>query len=261
MMPEGAIVFDNDNGTAPAVAIKLNDKIIIMLPGPPRELQPIFIHQAKPFILSSIRNTGVLITESLKTFGIGESMLETRIKSIVAKHPNFVFATYAKMGEVELSITTYANENNSIQDELNQIMLELEAELSPNIYSTKAGSLQEALVQKLIRHQLTIATAESCTGGYIAKRITEIPGSSNVFMGSIVAYSNDIKVNFLEVDKSLLENFGAVSEEVAKQMAKNVALKFNTTFGVSTSGIASPISENPNKCSQNYYSDKEIGLV
>lgn len=263
MMPKGAIVFDNHNGTAPALAVigKLNiaelneiqeEKIAILLPGPPRELEPIFNKQIKPFLSKRFANAQVLVSKMVNIFGMGESAVEEKLYDLMINSANPTIAPYAKMGEVELRVTALGENEEQCNAMIAPVIEQIKETLGNVVYGVDCGSLQNVFVSLLKEKKLTLATAESCTGGLLGKRITDISGSSEVYLGGVVAYSNAAKVNILGVSGETLEKFGAVSEETACEMAKQTALLFNSDIGISTTGIAGPTGGT---------SEKPVGLV
>jgi nicotinamide-nucleotide amidase len=283
MMPKGAVVFDNHNGTAPALAVvgklnkfvgKLNEsnkiegeKIAILLPGPPRELEPIFTEQVKPFLCKKFNNAQVLVSKMVNIFGMGESAVEAKLYDLMVNSSNPTIAPYAKMGEVELRVTALGENEKQCNEILAPVIEQIKKtlgnienveniktieNLGNVVYGIDCGSLQDALVSLLKEKKLTVATAESCTGGLVGKRITDVAGSSEVYLGGVVAYSDEAKVNILGVSKETVEKFGAVSEETACEMAKQASLLFGSALGISTTGIAGPAGGT---------SEKPVGLV
>ena len=248
LMPEGAVVFKNDYGTAPGLAIEDEEKgkIIIMLPGPPRELEPMFNEEVVPYLKKF--SDKVFFSKTVNIFGMGESKVETVLKDLMLSSKNPTLAPYAKDGEVLLRVTA-SGKNEADCAELCDTMIEKirETEVGEFIYGIDAGSLEAALVNELISHKLTVAAAESCTGGYVAKRITNVSGSSAVLDGSIVTYANRIKEQFVGVSHETLEKYGAVSHDTAIQMARGVRKLFGADIGISTTGIAGPGGGTPEK--------------
>ena len=258
MMPKGAIVFDNHNGTAPALAIvgKLNEneaeKIAILLPGPPRELEPIFKEQVKNFLSKKFANAQVLVSKMVNIFGMGESTVEAKLYDLMVNSSNPTIAPYAKMGEVELRVTAVGENEEQCNAMISPVIEQIKEVLGDVVYGVDCHSLQYALVASLKEKRLTVATAESCTGGLVGKRITDVSGSSEVYLGGVVAYSDEAKIKILGINSETLEKNGAVSEETACEMAKQAALLFGSDIGISTTGIAGPAGGT---------SEKPIGLV
>lgn len=240
-MPQGAVVFKNDYGTAPGLAIEdtQKGKIIIMLPGPPRELEPMFDEVVVPYLKKFSER--VLLSKTINIFGIGESKVETVLKGIMLNSKNPTLAPYAKDGEVLLRVTASGDNEEQCRTMCDEMIAKIrETEVGVHIYGIDAGSLEASLVNELLRQGKTIAAAESCTGGYVAKRITNVSGSSSVIDGSIVTYANRIKEKFVGVSRETLERHGAVSHDAALQMARGVRELFGADIGISTTGIAGP---------------------
>jgi nicotinamide-nucleotide amidase len=236
--PEGAVVLPNLHGTAPGCSIEENGKILIVLPGPPREMKPMFEDSVVPLLKKY--SSDVLQSKVLRICGIGEGIMAEQISDIINKNTNPTVAPYAKDWEVTLRITAKAN----TEEEANRLILPVENEirerLGTHIYGEGETSLEAVLCGLLIDNNLTIATAESCTGGLIASKLVDYPGVSSVFMEGVVTYSNNAKIKRLGVKPETLENFGAVSEETAKEMAEGIAETSGTNIGLSTTGIAGP---------------------
>ena len=239
MMPCGAVIFDNDYGTAPSLALSGGEKCVIMLPGPPNELTPIFNERVMPYLMS--RRERVIESRNIHIFGKGESAVEEMLCDIMKTSTNPTVAPYCKTGEVRLRVTASA--------ETREAALALCDEMIERIYATEVGgyiygvdveSLEHAVVDKLKARGVSVAFAESCTGGLISKRITDISGASEVFMGSCVTYSNEAKMKLLGVKAETLERFGAVSEQTAREMARGVRAALGVDIGVSVTGIAGP---------------------
>jgi len=261
LMPTGAIALDNDFGTAPGLIIDTsnsnknisnNNKIIIMLPGPPREMQPMFNNKVRPFLFNKYSNNKKLFSKTINIFGIGEAKVESMFADLMKTSTNPTIAPYAKLGELELRITALANDEKEALTIINPTIKQITDKLGEKVYGIDAGSMQKEVVKILTAKELTLSTAESCTGGYLSKRITDIDGASKIYLGGIIAYSNEVKMQLLDVRKDTLNKYGAVSEQVAKEMAKGVAIKLNTDIGISITGIAGPTT---------YLTNKPTGLV
>ena len=248
LMPTGAIPLDNEFGTAPGLIINTSDgKIITMLPGPPREMQPMFNNKVIPFLLNKYSNSKKLFSKVINIFGIGESKVESMFANLMRTSVNPTIAPYAKLGELELRTTALAYNETKANEIINPIIEEITAKLKDKVYGIDAGSMQQEVVKILKDKELRLSTAESCTGGYLSKRITDVDGASKVYLGGVVAYSNEVKMQLLGVSEDILSKFGAVSEQVAKEMAKGVAIKLNADIGVSTTGIAGQTTDFTNK--------------
>lgn len=249
MMPEGCTVFPNHYGTAPSLAItggENDSKTVIMLPGPPGELCPIFDEEILPYLRS--RRDSVLVSKNIHIFGMGESAVETALGDLMQKASNPTVAPYCKEGEVRLRVTASAdNENHAA--EMCDAMIERieETEVGKFIYGIDTDSIENSLVNALREKGLTFACAESCTGGLIAKRITDISGCSDVFLGACVTYANEAKIALVGVRSETLAAHGAVSKETAMEMARGVRERLGADIGVSTTGIAGPTGGTPEK--------------
>ncbi|MCL1988971.1 MAG: competence/damage-inducible protein A [Firmicutes bacterium] len=237
MLPQGCHVLENNNGTAPGVYINHNDKKIIMLPGPPNELEPMFLQEVLP-ILRQLSD-GMLVSKVVKIVGVGESMVEERIKHLITAQTNPTIAPYAKTFEVWLRITAAAKNEQQANDLINPIVVQLHKIFGNAIFGENAETLESVVVNLLKKRGLQLACAESCTGGMLTARLVNYPGVSEVLHEGIVTYANESKIERLNVDKNLLEKHGAVSAEVAATMAEGL-LKSDNLVGLSTTGIAGP---------------------
>jgi len=238
-LPEGCTIFENDWGTAPGCAVETeNGKIVVMLPGPPRECVPMTDQRLIPYLAGF--SDGAIVSRIVRIFGRGESSIEQRLRPLMEKSVNPTLAPYAKEGEVELRVTAKA-ESEAKAYALTVPMVEaLQKELGSLVYGVDVDSLEEALLLELKAKELTFACAESCTGGLISKRITDLPGASEVFLGGVVSYSNDLKTDALGVPERLIEKYGAVSSPVAVHMAIGAAALTGCDIAVSVTGIAGP---------------------
>ena len=242
MMPKGAVIFDNDYGTAPSLAISGGEddsKTVIMLPGPPSELVPIFREKIIPYLRE--RSDRVLVSRNVHIFGMGESMVESKIEDIMKNSTNPTVAPYCKEGEVRLRVTASAENEDAARALCDGMIARISAtEVGEYIYGIDIGSLERAVVEYLRSKGLTLAFAESCTGGLVAKRITDVSGCSDVFMGSCVTYANEAKMRILGVKAETLAKHGAVSAETAVEMAKGARERVGSDIAVSLTGIAGP---------------------
>ena len=239
MMPKGATVFHNRYGTAPALAVSNDGKIVIMLPGPPVELIPIFKEEIAPYLRS--QSDYAIVSKNVNIFGIGESALAQKFDSLLTESQNPTVAPYCKEGEVRLRVTAKAENQEKATAMCDKVVGEIvESEIGGYIYGIDAPSIEKVLVDKLKEHSLTLSVAESCTGGLIAKRITDISGCSDVFFGGCVTYTNEIKQKLLGVSAKTLDSFGAVSAQTATEMAKGVRERTGSDIGISATGIAGP---------------------
>jgi nicotinamide-nucleotide amidase len=236
-VPKGGIVFANRNGTAPGCAIEKNGKIVIMLPGPPRELTVMFEHEVKPYLAA--KTGGVILSKQVRTFGIGESSMAQCVSDLLDGE-NPTVAPYAKDGEALLRVTARAENEETASQMCDETIEKISEKIGGYIYSTDSLNLEQTVVKLLMENGQKIALAESCTGGYIAKRITDVPGSSEVFEYGIVSYSNEVKMKLLGVKSETIEQFTEVSEQTAAEMADGVRLLSGADIGISVTGISGP---------------------
>lgn len=238
MLPEGCTVFSNDWGTAPGCAFEADGVHVIMLPGPPKECASMFRYRAIPYLKQF--SDGEILSRSLRIFGLGESYIEDQLRDRMNELTNPTLAPYAKEGEVELRITAKAPTLKEAQRLIAPVEEEIRALLGEYVYGADVASLEEVVFQLLKDKDLTLGSAESCTGGLIAKRFTDLPGASAIFRGGVVSYSNEAKRKLLGVPQNLLDRYGAVSEQVAKTMAEGARRAFGCDLAVSTTGVAGP---------------------
>lgn len=237
MVPENSIVLENNCGTAPGFIINKDGKTVVLLPGPPRELRPMFEEKVKPYLKYNSKD--VIVSKNVRVFGIGESDLEPKISKIV-KQVNPTVALYAKEGEVLIRVTSKASDEKQANLLIDKTIDELYSILGNYIYGINKESLQQVLVEELIKQNKTIATAESCTGGMLASKLTQISGVSAVFNMGVITYENWVKRDLIDVTDDSLSKYGAVSQEVATEMAVGLAKKSNADFSISITGIAGP---------------------
>ncbi|SNR98193.1 competence/damage-inducible protein cinA [Anaerovirgula multivorans] len=236
--PKGGIILKNMHGTAPGCIIKEDAKMCILLPGPPREMIPMLEEEAIPYLSQYQKST--LHSKVLRICGMGESYMEEMIKDIIQQQSNPTIAPYAKEGEVTLRITAKAKTKAEAEDLIHPVEMEIRSRLGEYIYGEGDTNLEEVVGKLLIDHQLTIGTAESCTGGLLAGKLVNCPGISSVFMEGVITYSNASKMRRLGVKPETLDQYGAVSKETAGEMAKGVAELGNTDIGIGITGIAGP---------------------
>lgn len=244
LMPKGSVVFKNNNGTAPGCAMEKNGKHIIILPGPPREMHMMFEECALPYLRRF--SDHVIISHSVRTFGIGESLMAEKAGELLDME-NPTVAPYAKSGEALLRVTAKCETEEQAEKLIAPVISEIKNRLGSMVYGIDLGNMEQAVVSLLREKKLTAATAESCTGGLISKRLTDVPGASEVFGCGVVSYSNDVKEKLLGVRREHLERYGAVSEVVAASMALGIQKLSGADIGVSVTGIAGPSSDNTNK--------------
>jgi len=239
MMPEGSVILPNPNGTAPGVIIEDGEKRVILLPGPPNELKPMFNDQVIPYIKNML--PGTIVSKTVKICGIGESKVEEEIIDLINEQNNPTIATYAKTGEVHLRVTASAENESEANKLIKPVVKELKNRFGANVYSTDEDvTLEMTVVDLLKANELTISTVESCTGGLVAGRIINVAGVSDVYKSGFVTYSNKAKRKIIGVKKSSLEKYGAVSEQVAAEMAVGVHGVNKADVVIATTGIAGP---------------------
>ncbi len=238
VLPEGCTVLENDWGTAPGCAFEAQGCHVIMLPGPPRECEPMFRYRALPY-LESLRE-GVIRSRYVKIFGMGESEMESRLSYLMNTLKNPTAAPYAKEGECLVRVTAKAADEKQALALCEPVVQEVCSVLGDVVYGVDVQSLEQVVVEGLRSRGLHVAVAESCTGGLIARRITDIPGASEVFGCGLVTYSNEMKNKLLGVSNETLAQFGAVSKETALEMARGVRRVSGADVGVGVTGIAGP---------------------
>ncbi|HHX11638.1 MAG TPA: competence/damage-inducible protein A [Clostridiales bacterium] len=240
---EGAIVLDNDNGTAPGyiVKIKINDgyKSIILLPGPPSEMIAMFEGQVYQY-LHELQDK-VFLSKMVKICGIGEAKAETMIEDLIDKQTNPTIAPYAKEGEVHFRVTASASSVEEAEKLIWPVIEELERRFKDNIYSIDENESLEDLVVKLLKKlKMTLSTAESCTGGLFTGRIVNVAGISDIFKEGYITYADEAKVRLLGVNKETIDKYGVVSEEVAREMAEGACKVSASDTSIAITGIAGP---------------------
>ncbi len=237
-LPENSIIIPNNNGTAPGCIIEDNGKVVIMLPGPPKEMQPMFNETVFPYLK---QKTGVmLVSKMLKVFGIGESELESRLMDLVDNQNNPTIAPYVSYGEVTVRVTARCSSEEEAAMLLEPIVAEIKARLGDMVYAEEGESMEQVVFGLLRQKGLVLATAESCTGGLLAEKITSIPGASGIFERGYVTYANKAKVEDLGVSEETLRKYGAVSQETALEMVKGLAARTGASVSVAITGIAGP---------------------
>ena len=236
--PKEAIILKNSNGTAPGAVFEKNNKAIIVLPGPPKEMENMFKEEVKKYLKKY--SDDVIISEVLRIFGIGESKAEEKLQDIIDNGINPTVAPYAKEGEVIFRITAKAQNEEEARKMIVPIKDEIYKRLGNSVYNTGETSLQDTVAKLLIDKNMTIGVSESCTGGLVSAKLIEYPGVSEVFLEGAVTYSNEAKMRTLKVKKETLDKFGAVSHETAREMAEGIAKRCGSRIGISTTGIAGP---------------------
>ena len=250
MLPVNCVVFDNPVGTAPGCAFEEGGVHVLMLPGPPFECRYMFERRAAQYLEKL--TDGVIVSHEIKIFGMGESSVEEALREPMTQMTNPTLAPYAKLNEYMVRATAKAETREAAEAMLKPVVAQVCETLGDVVYGVDVDSL-EAVVSQLMRERgLTLAAAESCTGGLIAKRITDLPGASEVFRGGVVSYTNGVKAGALGVPEALLEEYGAVSEPVARAMAEGCRKVCGSDLAVSVTGVAGPDTDDRGN---------EIGMV
>jgi len=237
-LPKRAVVFDNDAGTAPGFALEEDGKTIICMPGPPREMTRMFERRVRPYL--EAKSGSVIYYKMLRTFGIGESMLETELLEWIDGQTDPTLATYAKEGEACLRVTSKRRSLEEAKSAVNDMIEKVNSKIGQYVYSYDDEELYQVVGRKLIENNITLSSAESCTGGLFAQTMTEVPGISAVFDRGFITYSNKAKLEELGVSAETLEKHGAVSEETAIEMAEGLKKVTGTRLCISVTGIAGP---------------------
>ncbi len=239
--PESAVLIDNPNGSAPGLLCQKNGKTVIALPGPKGEFEPM----ARGFVLDFLSQKAggqVIHSRVLRVCGVGESWVEEAIRPLMqGRNPSV--APYAKTGEVHLRLTAGAATKDAADWMIDPVEQAIRDALGNAVYGIDDVTLEEAVLAELRKRKSTLSVAESMTGGWLGKRLTSVPGSSEVFVGGLIAYAASVKRNFLNVQKETLEKFGPVSPECAEEMARATRAQFNTSYAVSITGNAGPKSD------------------
>jgi len=241
MLPQGCTVFHNTNGTAPGCAFEAEGKTVIMVPGPPKECAAMLRVSVIPYLKQF--SDEQIVSHSLRVFGLGESTIDYMFRDEMNAMTNPTMAPYAKEADCLLQITAKAKTEAEAEAMIAPVMDKAAARLGEFLYGVDVECVEESVIRLLQEKHMTFAAAESCTGGELAKRFTDLPGASAVFKGGIVCYTNEIKINVLGVDEQLIREKTAVSREVVMQMAQNVRRLMNTDIGVGVTGVAGPASD------------------
>ncbi|HEX8493634.1 MAG TPA: competence/damage-inducible protein A [Pyrinomonadaceae bacterium] len=239
MVIETAEVLANPNGTAPGMYIEQDNRSVVLLPGPPREMRPMFETFVQPKLASKAGDVRV-VRRVLRVAGMGESALDERIAPVYTQYKNPQTTILFNRSEIEIHLTAQAKTEQEAELLLDGLAGQIEERLGHSIFAFRGETMEEVVGLRLAVGGFTLAVAESCTGGLISERLTEVPGSSVYFMEGVVAYSNEAKTRTLGVDAELISRFGAVSAEVAEAMAEGVRRRADTDFGISVTGIAGP---------------------
>ncbi|MCI9223392.1 MAG: competence/damage-inducible protein A [Oscillospiraceae bacterium] len=237
-LPEDCQILDNAWGTAPGCAFESDGTCVVMLPGPPRECLPMFRERAVPWLARL--SEGVIRSRTLRVFGLGESAVESLLRDRMNELTNPTLAPYAKEGEVELRITAKADSPQAADALIAPVEREVRALLGELVYGADVSGLEQVVLEGARDRGLTLGTAESCTGGLIAKRLTDVPGSACAFLGGVVSYHCEVKAGLLGVSQALLDERGAVCAQVAEQMAQGAIRALGCDLAVSATGVAGP---------------------
>ena len=238
MLPEGCTVFHNLWGTAPGCAFRAEGKTVIMMPGPPVECVPMFRTYGVPYLRAL--SDEQIVSHSIRVFGIGESAIDDMFADDMNVMENPTMAPYAKECDCLLQVTAKAGSEAEAEAMMAPVIAHVKERLGDFVYGTDVECLEEAVFPLLKDKGLTFATAESCTGGEIAKRFTDIPGASSVFLGGAVVYTNEVKARLLGLDPEMIEEKGAVSREVAVALAEQVRRLTSADIGIGVTGLAGP---------------------
>ncbi len=245
---KGAIILENHNGTAPACIVEKDGKAVINLPGPPRELMPLFAESVAPYLAR--RSGAVIVSRYMRVFGMGESAVESRLHDMMENSLNPTVAPYCSTGEVQLRLTVRVAHESEAAALLDPAEREIRARLGNVVYAVTDDpeyTMEQALVKALCAAKKTMVTAESCTGGMIASKIVNVSGASDVFLEGCVTYSNAAKMRTLGVKAETLEKFDAVSRETALEMAEGARRRADADYAVSVTGLAGPGGGTPEK--------------
>jgi nicotinamide-nucleotide amidase len=251
-VPENADYFINQNGTAPGLALKYKHKIIIALPGPPKELMPMWQNQVEPWLTQALNITSIIKTRMIKTYGLPESLLNDRIEDLFKNSTNPIIGVCASPSMVDIRLTAWGDDDVEVSDKMESLEQELTKRLGEYIYGYGEDTLEKAVGDLLKAKHWKLSLAESCTGGMISHRITNIPGNSDYFDRGIITYSNQAKMEMLKVPQETLITHGAVSSQTAEAMAIGIQKLSGTEVALSVTGIAGPGGGTP---------EKPVGLV
>ncbi|HUJ30498.1 MAG TPA: competence/damage-inducible protein A [Candidatus Acidoferrum sp.] len=251
MVPEGASVLPNPRGTAPGLWLENGGRVIVLLPGVPTELRALFETEVRPR-LAKLNLPERLFTRELRITGLTESEVDQRVSPLYALYPDTDTTILAAPTGIQLHPRMWSDDAAKAEKRLGEIVDRMALALGENLFSARGESLEEVVARILTENRATIAVAESCTGGMLAERLTNVPGSSSYFLGGVVCYSNELKTLFVGVPKELIEAKGAVSPEAALTLADGIRKRAGATLGVGITGVAGPSGGTP---------DKPVGLV
>lgn len=239
MVIDGSEILPNPNGTAPGLYLEQDKCAIALLPGPPREMKPMFENHVQSRF-ESLSGDVRFARRVLRVAGMGESAVDEKIAPIYTQFENPQTTILFNSSEIEIHLRAHARSEAEAEALLDNLSLKLEQALGNSVFSFRGETMEEVVGRRLSITGFTLSVAESCTGGLIAQRLTSVPGSSQYFLEGVVTYSNQSKTRLLGVDKKLIKEFGAVSQQVARDMARGVRHKAKTDFGLAITGIAGP---------------------
>lgn len=251
-IPQGSTAIKNEIGTAPGLIMKYNKRTIIALPGPPGEVAPMMEESIIPFIKQRFKTTKIIKTRILKITGLAESQVNELVKDILGGSPGLSLGIYAHPGQIDIKITATAPTLKEAEKLISSCEERIRQRLGDYIFTTDKQTLEEVVAQLLFKNKKTLSVAESCTGGLLTNRLTNISGSSKYLIASVIAYSNKAKTEVLKLPKDIIQKYGAVSKETALFMAKNIKRKTKSDLGISITGIAGPTGGTK---------EKPVGLV
>ena len=251
LLPEGAAWLENKHGTAPGIWIELERNLLVLLPGPPVELEAMFDAVCMPRLAQTCQGQRIR-TRVYKVVGLPESEVDKRAAAVYNAYENPTTTILAKPGAIEIHLRARAPSDEEAEALLAELGDKIELALGEYVFSTRGESLEEVVGMYLVMRQKTLAVAESCSGGLLAERLTRNSGSSNFFLGGAICYSNDLKTKLAGVPKTLIEEHGAVSQPVAQALAEGIRARAGASIGVGITGIAGPTGGSP---------EKPVGLV
>ncbi len=246
MVPAGATVLPNPRGTAPGLIIEKEGRLAVLLPGPPREMQPMFSDHVRPRLVQRTGH-GVILSRSLRVVGIGESALEEKISDLIAAQANPTIALYASLGEVQIRVTAKAPTEDRARELIAPVETSIRKRIGSLIYGCGQDTLASVLGQLLRERGYKLALAESCTGGLLGSMITDVPGSSDYFIAGYITYSNEVKQTLLGVPEEIIARDGAVSAACAQAMAAGARKVSGADVAIAITGIAGPAGGTPDK--------------
>ena len=247
MVPEGSYILNNSCGTAPGIVIQHNNKVIVHLPGPPHELKTMVKNELLPYLSVHYPQKAIIVSKELHTYGLGESAVDETLRDILLTQSNPTIALLARPGEILVRITAKADNTRAAEELIADTEKQIRTRLGNIIFSTNDKTMEEVVAETLFAQKKTIALAESCTGGLVTSRLTDVRGASAYLIGSVVCYSNEIKEKQLGVPHQTLLDYGAVSDPTARAMAEGIRRLNGTDIGVGVTGIAGPDGGTPEK--------------